>query len=165
MEFTVKFDKLSIYQKLCDDFEKKKELDYRDAGFLCRMIEVCKDKPILKKKEDEIEDELEKPVPTRKADPTKKRGRPTKTNGEKSQKKTKKQTLPVEKKPKKSVVEQEDVYSDEKENPTKDVYEYDEQPTKHQHPVHTNEQADVDGESSDEECSSLLGFSSEEDSS
>ena len=58
MEFTVKFDKVSIYQKLCDDFAKKKELDYRDAGFLCKIIELCKNKPILKKKEDDIEDEI-----------------------------------------------------------------------------------------------------------
>lgn len=162
MEFTVKFDKLSIYQKLCDDFAKKKELDYRDAGFLYKIIELCKNKPILKKKDD-IEDEKDESVPTRKVPPIKKRGRPTKTNGEKSQKKTKKQTVPVEKKSKKSVVEQEDVSSDEKENPTKNVFDYDGQTTKHQHPVHTNEEEAEDGESSDEESSTSLGFSSEED--
>ena len=116
MELNIKVDRLTMYQHICSEFEKKEELDCRDKAFVCRIVELCQ-------KKSKLNEEVEKKeiTPKKKPAPTKKRGRPPKTSSEKLQKKTKKRLPCAEKKPKPSVVEKEDVSSDEKENPTKDV--------------------------------------------
>ena len=66
MELNIKVDRLTMYQHICSEFEKKEELDCRDKAFVCRIVELCQKKSKLN---EEVE---KKKLPRRKNQPQRK---------------------------------------------------------------------------------------------